>query len=798
MKLPLKWLQEYTDYDIAHDEFVERMLWRGFEVAEVKPELADVENVVVAKIKSAARHPNADKLSVCEVDVGGKTLTIVCGAPNVRAGMLTPAALPGAKLPGGITITPTEMRGVVSNGMLCSGKELGITDVEYPGSEFDGILDILENIAPGTPIDEALGLTGVIFDIEITPNRPDCQSIIGMSREIAAMLNKPFREPTIKTIAGKGNAKDYASVTVLNEELCPRYAARVVTDINIAPSPLWMQKKLRSVGLRPINNIVDITNLVMVEYGHPMHAFDLACVEEGHIVVRNAYENETVRTLDSKDRPVDPSMLLIADPKKGVGIAGVMGGENSEIKPETKAVLFESAVFKGSNIRHTARKLRHITDAAARFIKGVEPVSAMNALNRAMELVHELNAGKITGETIDACSADLSEREIYVDIAHINKIINCGFTGEEMADMLKTISINSVPEGDKLHVYVPHFRPDIESGIEADWDISEEIARIHGFYNIEPTLMRGDTFSGRITREFKVEDLIKDTLAAAGLYEMYNYNFLSPTAFDALLLPENDEKRNAVRIMNPFGEHQSLMRTLLLPGMLKSVELNINRHTGHGRLFEVGNIHIDNNPVLAEERKIVGLAHFGPGEDFFTLKGAIEELLHVLNISGVHFVRGGGPYLHPGRSALVYANETLLGELGEVHPAAAAAFGIDARVYTAELSFKVLQELFNPERRFTPLPRYPVVERDIAVIADEAAVADELKDVIANACDALIIENVCLFDVFRGGSVPEGKKSMAFTFTLRLEDRTLQDDDITFAMNAIIEALKEKRALLRS
>ncbi|MEL7603526.1 MAG: phenylalanine--tRNA ligase subunit beta, partial [Bacillota bacterium] len=394
MKLPLKWLKEYIDYDVTHEEFVEKMMWRGFEVADILPELPEVSGVVVGRVLKVEQHPNAEKLHVCAVDAGeGAQRTIVCGAPNVYEGMLAPVALPGAKLPGGIEIQPTVMRGIESAGMLCSGKELGLTDADYPGSEVYGLLDIQGEHAPGEPIAKALDMDDVIFDIELTANRPDCLSIVGICREVASALGKPFAEPVLREIPGEGDSADYARVTVLNTELCPRYAARVVTDIKIEPSPRWMQKKLRSVGLRPINNIVDITNYVMVEYGHPMHAFDLACVADAHIVVRNAVENETVRTLDSKDRAVDPSMLLIADPKKGVGIAGVMGGENSEIKPETKAVLFEAAVFKNSNIRATARKLRHITDAAARFIKGVEPVSAKKALDRAIELVVEFKAG---------------------------------------------------------------------------------------------------------------------------------------------------------------------------------------------------------------------------------------------------------------------------------------------------------------------------------------------------------------------------------------------------------------------
>ncbi len=496
MKLPLRWLKEYVDYNVTNEEFVEKMMWRGFEMASVDSELPGVEGVVVGRVNAIAKHENSDHLNICQVDVGTEVLQIVTGAQNVTAGALVPVALVGARL-GNQVMQPVNMRGVDSFGMLCSGKELGLTDADYPGSEVNGILLLQEDHPLGQPIAEAVGLDSVVFDIELTPNRPDCASIIGICREAAAALGQTFREPEIRKVAGTGSEADYASVTVENAALCPRYTARVVTDIHIAPSPAWMQKKLRSVGMRPINNIVDITNYVLVEYGHPMHAFDLSCVSGGHIVVRNAKENEVVTTLDGKQRPVTPDMLLIADPEKGVGIAGVMGGENSEITESTKAVLFESAVFKSSNIRQTARKLHHVTDAAARFIKGVEPVNAQLALDRAIELVDELHAGRVVGRTIDVCAADLSERVADVDVKHINRLLALDLSAADMAKMLKTIGIDSVPLIHRLKVRIPHFRTDIETGIEADADIAEEIARIYGYYNIAPTLMLPMTKSGR-------------------------------------------------------------------------------------------------------------------------------------------------------------------------------------------------------------------------------------------------------------------------------------------------------------
>ncbi|MDO4572430.1 MAG: phenylalanine--tRNA ligase subunit beta [Clostridia bacterium] len=527
MKLPKSWLKEYVDFHITDEEFIERMMWRGFELGGLTKELP-CEGVVVGRVDDIRRHENSDHLWICQVDVGSERLQIVTGARNVTAGALVPVAVVGSTL-GGRRMEAVQMRGVESRGMLCSGSELGLSEADYPGAGADGILLLHGEHPLGKPIEAALGFDDVIFEFELTPNRPDCIGILGMCREAAAALGQPFRAPAPKKLPGEGDEADYASVAIENYALCPRYTARVVKDIRIAPSPAWMQRRLKSVGLRPINNIVDITNYVLVEYGHPMHAFDLACVEGGHIVVRNAKENELVTTLDGKRRAVTPDMLLIADPHKGVGIAGVMGGENSEITEDTKVVLYESAVFLGSNIRATARKLRHVTDAAARFIKGVEPVNALLALDRAVELTVELGAGTVVGATIDAGHGDYSERSVRIDAKRVNALLGLSLPPEEMARMLGTIDIPAAPEGpDGLRVTIPHFRTDIETGIEADADIAEEIARIYGYYNIAPTLMRGDTFRGRIPDAFRIEDAVKDALAAGGAYEMYNYNFTGP------------------------------------------------------------------------------------------------------------------------------------------------------------------------------------------------------------------------------------------------------------------------------
>ena len=791
MKLPLSWLKDYVEWNVTPEEFVERMMWRGFEVADILDEMPNVSGVVVGRINALEKHPNADKLQICSIDVGGEApLCIVTGATNVFEGALVPVALDGAKLVGGIEIRPTNMRGVESTGMLCSGKELGLTEADYPGAEYNGIMILQEEHPLGQPIQNAIGMDDIIFDIELTPNRADCQSIIGICREAAAALGQKFREPVIRPVAGTGNTADYASVTVENTELCPRYAARVVTDLVIEPSPKWMQRRLRAVGMRPINNIVDITNYVLVEYGHPMHAFDLACVADGHIVVRNAHEGETVVTLDGKERAVTPEMLLIADPEKGVGIAGVMGGENSEITENTKATLFEAAAFKGSNIRATTRKLRHVTDAAARFIKGVEPVNAYLALERAIELVDDLHAGKVIGEAIDVCAADVSPRVIDVDYAHVNKILNTSIAPEDMVKMLATINISSEVCGDKLRVDVPHFRTDIESGIEADWDIAEEVGRIYGYDNIPPTLMTGNTFRGRIGEDLKDEDAIKDTLVAQGCCEMYNYNFTGPAALDALRIPEGDEKRLAVKLLNPFGEDQSLMRTTLLAGVLDSLARNFSRKTGQTRFFEVGNVHFDNNADLPEERKMLGIAFSGEDEDFFTLKGSIEAVLEAFRMQECcTVVPGGGEYFQPGQKALLLADGEAIGEFGAVHPKVQKTWSIPQKVYYAEINVEKLRAHKGGKRTYAPLPRFPKVPRDIAVVVDETISAAAVKEAILQAPAAVAIGDAELFDVYRGVGIPAGKKSMAYSFSLSASDHTLNDDEIQQAMKCVLDTL---------
>ncbi len=797
MRLPLKWLKDHVKYDIPHEEFANRMLLRGFEVAEIIPELK-AKGVYVCTIEQIEQHPNAERLRVCRVDAGEfGTLQIVTNAKNVYEGCQVPVALDGAVLADGMEIHPTKMRGVESAGMFCGGAELGIGDAEYPGAGEDCVLILNEKHVNGEPIAKALDLDDVVFDIELTPNRADCQSILGLCREAASVLGQRFEEPEIKQITGEGDANDYAKVTVLNPALCPRYLARVVTDLKIEPSPGWMQIRLKLAGIRPINNIVDITNFVLLEYGHPMHAFDLACIEDAHIVVRNAVEGEKVTTLDNKERIMSSDMLLIADPKKGVGVAGVMGGLNSEITENTKVTLFESAVFLPDNIRHTTRKLRHSTDSSARFTKGVEAVNARKAIDRAIELVEMLGAGKVIGALIDVTAKEPEERVGVADIPHINRILDTHFTGEQMAELLYGINISAEVDGDKLIVHIPHFRTDIETGIEIDWDIAEEVGRLYGYDNIEPTLMVGRTFQGRLGRSFMLEDNAKDLMVSMGFMELYNYNFTSPQEYDMLLLPEDDEKRLTVRLRNPFGEDQSLMRTTLIGGMLRTVQLNINRKSGHGRFFEIGNVHFNNNDDLPEERKMFGAVCFGAGESFFTLKGVLEQLFSALNVQNIRFERGGGEYLHPGQKAFILSGGERIGEIGCVHPQVLRNFDLNTAVYIAEIDFNKLLAHICAERKFKPLPKFPIVPRDIALVVDRDIEAQQVIDVILGVKTAAAVQNAFCFDVFYPKlpgekGIPEGKKSMAFRFELRSDEHTLNDEEIGTSVAAILRELKEK------
>lgn len=799
MKLPKSWLCEYVNFNISDAAFIERMMQRGFELEAVEKELGNVQGVLTGRIARIEAHPDAAKLRVCQVDIGAQSTQIVTNATNVHEGAVVPVAVVGAVI-GETTFTAANLRGVESFGMFCGCDTLGLSLDACPGctagEDGNGVLLLPEGTPVGMDIAQALDQTDTIFDFSVTPNRPDCNSIIGLVREAAAALEQPLAAQDIPHIPSTADAGQYASVRVDEPTLCPRYTARVLRNIKIEASPLWMQQRLRRMGQRPINNIVDITNYVLLEQGHPLHAFDLSCVTNGKIVVRKAKEGETATTLDGKERALDGDMLVIADANRPVAIAGVMGGANSEITDKTETVLLESAVFYAAGIRKTSKRLRHSTESSARFSKGVEAVNCMLALERATQLIVELGAGEVVGEVLDACNADLRERSAQVQIAHVNALLNQAFTAEEMAAYLATLHIHAKPNGETLCVQIPHWRTDIETGIQADADIAEEIGRLSGLSRIAPLRLAGDSL-GSIPPAFRAEDRVKDALVSCGGLEMYNYNFTSPAAL--ALFGFVDERTRAVRLQNPFGEEQSLMRSSLYMGMLDSAARNIRRKSGHGRFFEVGNVHMDaGEGQLPVEHKQIGLAYFGENESFYTLKGSIERLSECFNMQNLRFVSAAQRAFQPGRCAEIYIGDTKWGEMGQLHPDVAASAGISQPIYMAELSFAVLLDAQSEDVKFAPLPRFPVVQRDLAVVVDKSRESAELARVIETAQTELLVSDVRLFDTYSGANLPVGKKSLAFSFNFRAADHTLSDAEIQTAFSAVIAALAANDAPLRA
>ena len=801
MRIPMKWLSRYVDLTGVTAEQVAALLTsRGLEIAGIEQLGEDIQNVVVGRIDSITPHPDSDHMLICMVDAGsGEELQIVTGAPNVKVGDHVPVALHGSHLPGGVKIKKGKLRGVESCGMLCSGEELQLTEHDFPGAGEYGILILREKPDIGTDIREVVGLNDQVLEAEPTPNRPDFQSVIGVAREVAAALGRPLTlpKPQVKEESGH-NIHDFVKVEVENGELCPRYMARTVRDIKIEPSPAWMRDSLRAAGIRAINNIVDITNYVMLEYGQPMHAFDLARVDDNHIVVRTPRPGETsVTTLDDKERELTPDTLLICDAQKPVGVAGVMGGLNSEITENTKTVLFESAKFNGYSLRLTAKRMGLMTEASQRFVKGIDIEATQTALERACELVELLGAGKVDRGVIDVVKTDLSRRTITARPEKINARVALEVPAEQMAGILNSLCVpTTLREDGLLHVEVPHFRDDIEG----EADISEEVARVVGYDHIPLTLMRGDLSRGRLTLRQRRVDSVRSLLCAEGAYECVTYSFTGPAAYDKLLLPENSPCRSSVKILNPFGEDASLMRTTLAVSMLPTVALNLNQKAESFRLYEISQVHFaaGQEGVIPEEKQMVCIAAVGPQEDFYTLKGVVEQLCGGLGIDDYSFAAGGPEYYHPGRKAVLTIAGKQAGVLGEVHPTAAENYGISERVYLAELELDALFAGIVPERKYRALPRYPAVDRDLAVVLDASVPAGSVAAAIRKAAGKLC-EKTELFDVYTGSHVPEGQKSLAYSIRLRSDDHTLSEEEINSAMHKIVAALeKDFGAKLRS
>lgn len=786
MNISRKWLREFVDITATDKEYDSVMTLAGQKVETTERMDAEIKNVVVGKVLSMKKHENSDHMWVCMVDCGsGEPVQIVTGAQNVHEGDLVPVAQHNSYLPGGIHITKGKLRGVESCGMLCSYKELGLTEHDCPEAYADGIWILNgEGCEVGEDMNVVIGNDDSIVEFEITNNRPDCYSLIGLARETAAAFNVPMKhhEPVVKGGA-EGDLCELLDVDVQADDLCPRYTARMVRNVKIAPSPKWMRQRLRSAGIRPINNIVDITNYVMVEYGQPMHAFDYRYVKGGKIVVRRAGEDKTLTTLDGNVRTLQPDMLVIADETKPVGLAGVMGGENSEIVDDTVDVVFESANFLGSSIRKTALALGMRTDASAKFEKDIDPMLTVPAVNRACELVELLGAGEVMDGMIDVLNYVPQPVTVKLEPERINALLG---TDISEADMIEYLRREEVPVVDGM-IQVPSWRPDLR--VMAD--IAEEVARYYGYNNIETTLMRGATTMGGYSDEQKLENAAGAAARALGYSEIITYSFVSPSSFDAIRLPADSSLRKTVKLVNPLGEDTSIMRTVILPSMLDILSRNYAFKNKGVKLYEIGKIYLPvEGQKLPDEPKRMIFGTYGEHENFFTLKGEIDALLEQLNVHPAAYIADTkNPSYHPGRCADIIIDGKKLGVIGQIHPLVAEGYGIDGEVYVAELDFTGLQAALAPERVFHSLPKFPTVSRDLALVCDEAMTVGMLEACIKKAGGKLL-RSIQLFDIYRGPGIAPGKKSVAFSLELRADDRTLTDEDTTGVTNAVLEKLK--------
>lgn len=789
MKLNRKWINEdFVDLsDVSDKRFVETLTVFGQKVETWERMDAEIKNVVVGKVLSIVRHPNSDHMFICQVDVGAEEpVQIVTGAQNVHEGDLVPAALHNSWLPGGVHITKGKLRGEVSNGMLCSFAELGLTQNDLPGVYADGIW-ILEKDAgkPGDDINKIIGNDDTVVDFEITNNRPDCYSIIGLAREAAAAFGRPMKHhtPVVKG-SSAGSIFEHLDVEVPATKLCNRYSSRMVANVKIGPSPKWLRQRLRANGVRPINNIVDITNYVMLEYGQPMHAFDYRYVSSGKIVVREAKAGETLVTLDGNVRNLKPGMLVIADEDKPIGLAGIMGGENSEIVDDTSMVVFESANFDGTSIRQTALALGMRTEASGKYEKNLDPMMTVPAVQRACELVELLECGDVLDGTIDIINYVPQERTLPLEPEKINRLLGTDIPEKDMIAYLNRLEI-PVENGE---IHVPSFRPDLVRMV----DIAEEVGRSFGYNEIPVTQFRTMTHGG-YSEEMKLEASAGTLARGLGYSEIITYSFTSPTAFDKIRLSPSSPLRNALRIQNPLGEDTSIMRTIALPSMLEILGRNNAYHNKAAKLYEIAKVYlpVEGQP-LPEEPKMMVFGSYGEKENFFKLKGEIEALFSGLRMKkAVYTAVKDNPSYHPGRCAAVSIDGVEIGVMGQVHPLVAQSYGIDSEIYCAELNFTKMLQLRLPEPTFTPLPKYPTVSRDLALVCDEALTVDQVENAITASAGKLL-RRIQLFDIYRGTGIPDGKKSMAFSLELRADDRTLTDSDSEKVVANVLAALKEK------
>lgn len=784
------------DLDVDAQEYADAMTLSGTKVEGYEKLDADLDKIVIGQIEKIEKHPDADKLVVCQVNIGTETIQIVTGAPNVFEGAKVPVVLDGgrvagghdgSKTPGGIKIKKGKLRGVVSNGMMCSIEELGSNTDMYPESPEEGIYIFPEDAEVGANAVKALGLDDVVFEYEVTSNRVDCFSVIGIAREAAATFDKKFVPPVVTETGNDEDVNAYIKVSVENTDLCPRYCARVVKNIKIGPSPKWMQRRLASVGIRPINNLVDITNYVMEEYGQPMHAYDLDTIAGHQIIVKTAQDGETFTTLDGQERKMDKDVLMICDGEKAIGIAGVMGGENSMITDDVKTMLFEAACFDGVNIRKSSKRVGLRTDASGKFEKGLDPNNAKAAIDRACQLVEEMGAGEVVGGTVDVYGKEKKPVRVPFDAEKINAMLGTDISEEEMLGYFKKLDLEY--DAETKEVIAPTFRQDLLCLA----DLAEEAARFYGYDNIPTTLPTGEATTGKLSFKLRIEQAARDIAEFCGFSQGMCYSFESPKVFDKLLLPADSPLRRTVEIMNPLGEDYSIMRTTSLNGMLTSLASNYNRRNKDVRLYELGNIYLPKGlPLteLPEERMQFTLGMYGKG-DFFTMKGVVEEFFEKIGMKNkeIYDPNSGKPYLHPGRQANIIYDGKVVGHLGEIHPEVSDIYGIGERAYIAVIDMPEIMEYATFDRKYNGIAKYPAVTRDISMVVPKAILAGQIEEVIS-AKGGKYLESYALFDLYEGAQIKEGFKSVAYSTVFRAKDKTLADAEVTEAMERILKALE--------
>lgn len=805
MNTALSWIKAYVpELACTDQEYCDAMTLSGTKVEGFERFDKNLDKIVVGQIQKIERHPDADKLIVCQVDIGSGVIQIVTGAPNVKEGDKVPVVLDGGKVAGGhdggplpeegIVIKAGKLRGVPSNGMMCSIEELGSSREMYPEAPESGIYIFGEDAEVGSDAVEALGLRDTVFEYEITSNRVDCYSVLGIAREAAATFGKPFLAPKVEIKENGERVEDYISVEVQDADLCPRYTARVCTNIKIGPSPKWMQRRLAASGIRPINNLVDITNYVMEEYGQPMHAFDLDTIAGHKIVVKRAKDGDEFQTLDGQMRKLDGDILMICDAEKEIGIAGIMGGENSKITDNVKTVLFEAATFHGTNIRKSAKRLGLRTDASGKFEKGLDPHNAEAAINRACQLIQQLGCGDVVGGIVDICAPMKENTKIPFDAAAINKLLGTDISKEDMLAIFGRIELKYEERTQMLEI--PSFRQDLLGQA----DIAEEVARFYGYDKIPVSLPNGEATTGKLPFKLRVEQKARDIAEYCGFSQGMCYSFESPKVFDKLLLPEDDVLRQAIKIANPLGEDFSVMRTVSLNGMLTSLATNYNRRNKDVRLYELGNIYVPKALPLTElpdERMQFTLGMYGEG-DFYTMKGVVEEFFDCIGMKKktVYDPASGKAFLHPGRQADIVYEGTVVGYLGEVHPEVCDNYGIGTKVYVAVLDMPLVVPFATFDRKYEGIAKYPAVSRDISMVVPKTVLAGQIEAVIGQR-GGKILESCHLFDIYEGAQIKEGYKSVAYSITFRAKDRTLEENDITAAMKKILNGLESMGIELR-